>query len=391
MVKTLKDLDIKNKRVIIRCDFNVPYKNGKIIDDTRIIESIDTIKYCIDNNCKIILLSHKGRIKEEKDLKENTLKPVAKRLTKLLHRTVRFSHVTRGEELENMVSKLKNKQVLLIENTRYEDLNGKKESSNDKKLAKYWSKFGDVFINDAFGTIHRSHASNVGIANNLPSCVGLLVEKELNKLEELKNPERPFVLILGGKKVSDKIPMIENLIDKVDYILLGGGMANTFLSAESFNLGKSLIDEESIDFCKKMLKKYADKIVLPVDLKVNNKIDNNGKIEIKDITDFDEDDIALDIGSKTVKIYEDLLKTSKIVFWNGPLGIYEYSNFIQGTKEILNYLVDNDIKTILGGGDVVAAASILKLKDKVYHASTGGGATLEFLEGKTLEGLKAIK
>ncbi len=391
MVKTLKDLDIKNKRVIIRCDFNVPYKNGKIIDDTRIIESIDTIKYCIDNNCKIILLSHKGRIKEEKDLKENTLKPVAKRLTKLLHRTVRFSHVTRGEELENMVSKLKNKQVLLIENTRYEDLNGKKESSNDKKLAKYWSKFGDVFINDAFGTMHRSHASNVGIANNLPSCVGLLVEKELNKLEELKNPERPFVLILGGKKVSDKIPMIENLIDKVDYILLGGGMANTFLSAESFNLGKSLIDEESIDFCKKMLKKYADKIVLPVDLKVNNKIDNNGKIEIKDITDFDEDDIALDIGSKTVKIYEDILKTSKIVFWNGPLGIYEYSNFIQGTKEILNYLVDNDIKTILGGGDVVAAASILKLKDKVYHASTGGGATLEFLEGKTLEGLKAIK
>ena len=391
MVKTLKDLDIKNKRVIIRCDFNVPYKNGKIIDDTRIIESIDTIKYCIDNNCKIILLSHKGRIKEEKDLKENTLKPVAKRLTKLLHRTVRFSHVTRGEELESMVSKLKNKQVLLIENTRYEDLNGKKESSNDKKLAKYWSKFGDVFINDAFGTMHRSHASNVGIANNLPSCVGLLVEKELNKLEELKNPERPFVLILGGKKVSDKIPMIENLIDKVDYILLGGGMANTFLSAESFNLGKSLIDEESIDFCKKMLKKYADKIVLPVDLKVNNKIDNNGKIEIKDITDFDEDDIALDIGSKTVKIYEDILKTSKIVFWNGPLGIYEYSNFIQGTKEILNYLVDNDIKTILGGGDVVAAASILKLKDKVYHASTGGGATLEFLEGKTLEGLKAIK
>lgn len=390
-MKTIKDLNIDGKKVIIRCDFNVPIKDGKIVDDTRIKGALETIKYCLDRDCKVILLSHLGRVKEEADLKKNDLSPVASRLAELLKQDVLFSEETRGEELEDTINSMEEQDVLLIQNTRYEDLDGKKESGNDEELGKYWASLGDVFINDAFGTAHRAHASNVGIATHLPSAVGFLIEKELNALKELDKPTHPFVVILGGAKVSDKIGVIENLVHKADYLLIGGGMAFTFLKAQGLEIGKSLLDEENIDFCKKILNKYSDKIILPIDFAVTNEYTNDEKYRLKDIKDISKDEMGLDIGEKTIELFENILKDASIVMWNGPLGVYEFSKYKKGTDDLLKYLVDKDIKTILGGGDIVAAATTAKLKDKVYHASTGGGATLEYLEGKKLPGIEIIK
>ena len=391
MLTKLQNTDIKNKRVIIRCDFNVPIKDGKVLDDTRIYESIKTINYCLENNASVILMSHLGRIKEEKDLEENSLEPVSLVLSDILGKDVKFVSETHGKKFEEALKDISLGDVLLIENTRYEDLNGKKESGCDLELAKYWASFADVFVNDAFGTIHRSHASNVGIAKFIPSCVGFLVQKELKVLEELKKPEKPYVLILGGKKVSDKIGVLKKLLPKVDYLLVGGGMALTFLKAEGFLVGNSVVDYESIEFCRELLKKYEEKIVLPVDVRVNNQFKNYGKIRNTDITSIKDDEIALDVGPKTVKIYKNILANAKTVFWNGPLGVYEFSNFIVSTNDVLKFLIRKHIKTILGGGDVVASCALLGYKDKVYHASTGGGATLEFLEGKKLPGIVAIE
>lgn len=390
-MKSIVDLDILNKKVLIRCDFNVPIKDGKIVDDTRIKESLKTINYCIEKQAKIVLFSHLGRIKTEEDLKDKTLLPVSKRLSKLLGKKVIFINETRGKKLEDAVNKLTPGDVLLVENTRYEDLNGKKESKNDKELGEYWASLGDVFINDAFGTIHRAHASNVGIASNLESGVGFLVEKELNVLSSLKKAEKPFIVVLGGSKVNDKIGVIEKLIKKADYILIGGGMAFTFLQSEGFNIGSSIVDYDSLDFCSNILEKYPKKILLPVDFNVTTEYSNTSKNMIKDIASFEDDDMGLDIGPKTVEIYEKYLKKAKTVLWNGPLGVYEFSKYKKSTENIMKYLIDNKVKTILGGGDIVAAASLFKLKDKVYHASTGGGATLEYLEGKKLPGIEVIK
>lgn len=390
-MKSIVDLDISNKKVLIRCDFNVPIKDGKIVDDTRIKESLKTINYCIEKNAKIILFSHLGRIKTEEDLKDKTLLSVSKRLSKLLGKKVIFINETRGKKLEDAINKLAPGDVLLVENTRYEDLDGKKESKNDKELGKYWASLGDVFINDAFGTIHRAHASNVGIASNLESGVGFLVEKELNVLSSLKKAEKPFIVVLGGSKVNDKIGVIEKLIKKADYILIGGGMAFTFLQSEGFNIGSSIVDYDSLDFCSNILEKYPRKILLPVDFNVTTEYSNTSKNMIKDIASFEDDDMGLDIGPKTVEIYEKYLKNAKTVLWNGPLGVYEFSKYKKSTENIMKYLIDNKVKTILGGGDIVAAASLFKLKDKVYHASTGGGATLEYLEGKKLPGIEVIK
>lgn len=390
-MKSIVDLDISNKKVLIRCDFNVPIKDGKIVDDTRIKESLKTINYCIEKNAKIILFSHLGRIKTEEDLKDKTLLPVSKRLSKLLGKKVIFINETRGKKLEDAINKLTPGDVLLVENTRYEDLDGKKESKNDKELGKYWASLGDVFINDAFGTIHRAHASNVGIASNLESGVGFLVEKELNVLSSLKKAEKPFIVVLGGSKINDKIGVIEKLIKKADYILIGGGMAFTFLQSEGFNIGSSIVDYDSLDFCSNILEKYPRKILLPVDFNVTTEYSNTSKNMIKDIASFEDDDMGLDIGPKTVEIYEKYLKNAKTVLWNGPLGVYEFSKYKKSTENIMKYLIDNKVKTILGGGDIVAAASLFKLKDKVYHASTGGGATLEYLEGKKLPGIEVIK
>lgn len=390
MMKTVKDIDIENKKVLIRCDFNIPIKEGKIIDDTRIKESLDTINYCLEKNCKIILFSHLGRVKEKKDLEKNNLKPVAKKLEKLLNKKVKFINETRGKKLETAIDNMQSQDIVLVQNTRYEDLDGNKESKNDKELGKYWASFGDVFINDAFGTLHRAHASNVGIATYLPSAIGLLVEKELNALSTLKCPDRPFVVILGGSKVEDKIGVIKKLVTKADKILIGGGMAFTFLQAEGFDVGNSIVDKNNLDFCNELIEKYPEKIILPVDVMTSKEYSNTIPIE-KDITELEYNDMGLDIGTKTIKIFKKHLKDAKIVLWNGPLGVYEFPNYKKSTTSILKYLAKNNIKTILGGGDIVAAASISKTKDKLYHASTGGGATLEYLEEKTLPGLEIIK
>ena len=389
MKKTVKDLNIDNKKVIIRCDFNVPLKEGKITDDTRIIKSLPTIKYCLENNSKIILMSHLGRVKTEEDKTKNDLSVVAKRLSELLDKNVTFVNSTRGEELEQAVSNMQDRDIVLMQNTRYEDLDGKKESGCDMSLAKYWASLGDIFINDAFGTLHRAHASNVGISTYLPSCVGLLVEKELNALSYLFNPDRPFMIILGGAKVSDKIGLIENLLPKCDKILIGGGMAFTFLKAEGYNIGNSLLDEESLDFCKKILKENEDKIILPVDVACNDKYEDT-KGSVKDITEITDNEMGLDIGPNTVNIFKNNLSNAKTVMWNGPLGVYEFKNFVLGTNDVLTYLTEINAKTVLGGGDIVAAASSCNVTDKLYHISTGGGATLEYLEGKDLPGLKNI-
>lgn len=390
-MKTIRDFDLNDKKVLIRCDFNVPMKDGKIVDNTRIIGALPTIQYAIDHNAKVILLSHLGRIKEEADLAKNDLSPVAEELAELLKKDILFSEKTRGEELEATIDSMQDGDVLLIQNTRYEDLDGKKESKNDPELGRYWASLGDLFVNDAFGTIHRAHASNVGIASNLDSCIGFLIEKELNALSILDNPEHPFVVIMGGAKVADKIGVIENLVTKADKILIGGGMAFTFLKAKNIEIGKSLLDEENIDFCKKMLEKYADKIELPIDVAVTNEYTNDEKYRTKSVDNISNDEMGLDIGPETVEKYKKILDTARVVIWNGPLGVYEFDKYKKGTDDILKFIVENNIKTILGGGDIVAAASNAGLKDKVYHASTGGGATLEYLEGKKLPGLEAIK
>lgn len=390
-MKTIKDMNLNNKKVLIRCDFNVPMKEGKIVDDTRITAALPTIKYALEQNAKVVLFSHLGRVKEEGDLEKNNLAPVAKRLEELLGKKVTFVPTTRGEELENAINNMKEKDIVLIQNTRYEDLNGKKESKNDPELGSYWASLGDVFVNDAFGTIHRAHASNVGIASHLDSCIGFLIEKELNALKELDNPEHPFVVVLGGAKVADKIGVIENLVKKADKILIGGGMAFTFLKAEGYEIGTSLLDEENIEFCKKMVTDYPNKIVLPVDVAVTTEYSENEEYHTKDISDIEYNEMGLDIGPKTQELFENYLKDAKVAVWNGPLGVYEFKKYKQGTDNLLQFIVDNNIKIILGGGDIVAAASTSGFKDKVYHASTGGGATLEYLEGKTLPGLEAIK
>lgn len=390
-MKTIKDMDLNNKKVIIRCDFNVPIKEGKIIDDTRIKASLETINYCLEHNAKVILMSHLGRVKEEADLAKNDLKPVAERLSTLLNKEVKFIPVTRGEALENAINEMQPQDVILMQNTRYEDLDGKKESSNDVELGTYWASLGEIFINDAFGTIHRAHASNVGIATHLPSAFGFLIEKELTALKALDNPEHPFVVVLGGAKVKDKIGVIENLVTKADKILIGGGMAFTFLKAEGFNIGTSLLDEESLDFCTEMLSKHSDKIILPVDVAVTTEYSETEEYKVKDINELAYNEMGLDIGLKTLEIFEKNLLSAKIVVWNGPLGVYEFNKYKESTDKLLKYLVENNIKTILGGGDIVAAASTAGYKDKVYHTSTGGGATLEYLEGKELPGIVAVK
>lgn len=390
-MKTIKDMNLNNKKVLIRCDFNVPMKEGKIVDDTRITAALPTIKYALEQNAKVVLFSHLGRVKEEGDLEKNNLAPVAKRLEELLGKKVTFVPTTRGEELENAINNMQEKDIVLVQNTRYEDLEGKKESKNDPELGSYWASLGDVFVNDAFGTIHRAHASNVGIASHINSCIGFLIEKELNALKELDNPEHPFVVVLGGAKVADKIGVIENLVKKADKILIGGGMAFTFLKAEGYEIGTSLLDEENIDFCKKMVTDYPNKIVLPVDVAVTTEYSENEEYHTKDISDIEYNEMGLDIGPKTQELFENYLKDAKVAVWNGPLGVYEFKKYKQGTDNLLQFVVDNNIKIILGGGDIVAAASTSGFKDKVYHASTGGGATLEYLEGKTLPGLEAIK
>ena len=392
MKKTIRDYDLSGKKVIIRVDFNVPIKDGKITDDNRIKASLETINYAINNNAKVILMSHLGRIKTEEDKIKNTLEPVALRLSELLDKEIIFVDETRGKILEDAISELKPGEILLMENTRFEDLNNKAESSNSEELGKYWASLGDIYINDAFGTSHRSHASNVGIASNLPNGIGFLIEKEIKEIEQtLKNPQRPFTVILGGSKVKDKIGVIENLVNIADYILIGGAMAYTFLKASGIEIGSSLLDEESIDFCKNILKKYSDKIILPIDSV--NALEISDEVTPREcfINEIKENEIGLDIGYNTVKLFKQYLQKSKTIIWNGPLGYFEIEAFSNGTKKICEVLKDIDAKKIVGGGDTGAAIIEFGYKDSVSFISTGGGASLEMLEGKKLPGIEIIE
>lgn len=385
-MKTIEDYNLLGKKVLIRVDFNVPIKDGIITDDNRIKESLETINYAINNGAKVILFSHLGRIKEEADLAKNDLLPVSKRLSELLGKEVIFINKTRGKELEEAINNMQNGDVLLVQNTRYEDLDGKRESSNDSELGKYWASLGDIFINDAFGTSHRAHASNVGIASYLPSGIGFLIRKELNNmLPVINNPDHPFTVILGGSKVSDKIGVIDNLIDKCDYLLIGGGMAYTFLKSMGKNIGKSLCEDDYLDYCKKLLDK-TDKIILPVDNVVSNSLES----DTCHITDkINDDEMGLDIGPKTIELFKEFIKKSKTIVWNGPMGVFENKLYQSGTKGICESF-DNNQVVIIGGGDSASAVINFGYQDKVSHISTGGGASLELLEGKVLPGIEVI-
>lgn len=391
MKKTIRDFDLYNKKVIIRVDFNVPIKDGIITDDNRIKESLPTINYALEHGAKVILMSHLGRIKCKEDLEKNNLEIVSNRLSDLLNKNVIFCNETRGINLENSIANMKQDDIILMQNTRYEDLDGKKESSNDEELGKYWASLGDIFINDAFGTCHRAHASNVGISTYLPSGIGFLVEKELKSFDSvINNPEHPFTVILGGSKVSDKIGVTLNLVKKADYILIGGGMSFTFLRAKGYNIGKSLLEEDSIAFCTNILNDYPNKIIIPIDIVETNEISNNSNYNITDVSKIDENKIGVDIGPKTIALFKEYIEKSKLVVWNGPVGIFEYDHFANGTKELCKILSSLDATTIIGGGDTAAAVIKYGYKDKVTHVSTGGGASLELLEGKNLPGIEAI-
>ena len=392
MKKSIKDLNLENKKVIIRVDFNVPIKDGRITDDNRIRESLETINYALDNNAKVIILSHLGRVKSEDDKKGKSLLPVAERLSELLNKEVKFIKDTRSNYLTNEVNNMKEKDIILIENTRFEDVNGSLESKNNEELAKYWASLGDVFINDAFGTLHRAHASNVGIASILPSAVGFLVEKELVMLDTCVNvKDRPFVVIMGGAKVHDKINVIDSLIKKADYLIAGGGIANTFLKAKGYDLKKSLVDLESIDYCKDLLNKYSDKIILPVDGYSSSEYMDGLEVIYNDLDNIKDNQMVLDVGPKSIENFKPILEKAKLVFLNGPLGVSEFKNFEYGTKELLKILNDINSKVVIGGGDSAAAAIRFGYKNSFDHISTGGGASLELIEGKELPGIKVIE
>lgn len=389
--QTVRDLDLAGKKVLMRADFNVPHKDGKITNDNRIVAALPTIEYILDQGGKLIVFSHLGRIKTEEDKAKNSMKPVAKRLSELLGKDVQFIEATRGEELENAIDDLQEGEVLMFENTRYEDLDGKKESKNDPELGKYWASLGDVYVNDAFGTAHREHASNVGIASHLESGVGFLIEKEINYIGgAVDNPERPFVAILGGAKVSDKIGVIENLLDKADRVLIGGGMAYTFFKAQGKEIGNSLLEEDKVDLAKSIIDKAGDKLLLPVDTVVAPEFDNDAPRTVVE-GDIPADQEGLDIGPKTVELFTEALQGAKTVVWNGPMGVFELPNFAKGTEALCEALAHlEDAKTIIGGGDSATAAQQLGYEDKISHISTGGGASLEYLEGKVLPGIAAI-
>ncbi len=391
--KVVTDLDVKGKKVLMRVDFNVPMKNGVITDDNRIREALPTIKYVIDNGGKAIVFSHLGRIKTAEDKLTNTLAPVAKRFEELVGKTVKFIPETRGKALEDAINQMQNGDILMFENTRFEDLEGKKESGNDPELGKYWASLGDVFVNDAFGTAHRAHASNVGIASNIAeTAAGFLLEKEIKFIGgAVDNPVRPFVAILGGSKVSDKIGVIESLIEKADKILVGGGMMFTFLAALGKNVGASKCEADKLDLAKDLLTKASGKIVLPVDTVVTTEFSNDTPFQTVSVNDIKEGQMGLDIGPETLKEFTNIISTAKTVVWNGPMGVFEMSNYAKGTVGICEALANlNNATTIIGGGDSAAAAIQFGYASKVSHISTGGGASLEYLEGKTLPGVACV-
>ncbi|MFV0288784.1 MAG: phosphoglycerate kinase [Mycoplasmatales bacterium] len=392
--KTLKDIDVKGKNVLVRVDFNVPLKDGVITDDNRIVQALPTIKYLVENEAKVILFSHLGKVKEEADKTSLTLKPVAQDLETKLGQTVKFVAQTRGEELEKSISTLNTGEILMFENTRFEDVDGKKESKNDTELGKYWASLGEgIFVNDAFGTAHRAHASNVGIASNCEySVAGFLLEKEIEFIGGVvSNPKRPLVAILGGAKVSDKIGVIKNLLTTADHVLVGGGMMFTFLKAQGKEIGNSLCEEDKLDLAKELLELGKDKLILPVDTVLAKEFSNDTEIKEVSLENIENGFMGLDVGPKTVEKFDAIIKEAATVVWNGPMGVFEMSNFAKGTIGVCKSIAANkEAITIIGGGDSAAAAISLGYADDFTHISTGGGASLEYLEGKQLPGIVCL-
>ncbi len=392
---TVKDVDLKGKKVLVRVDFNVPVKDGVITNDNRITAALPTIKYILEQGGRAILFSHLGRVKEEADKEGKSLAPVAADLAAKLEQEVKFiPGVTRGAELEAAVNALEDGQVLLVENTRFEDVDGKKESKNDPELGKYWASLGDgIFVNDAFGTAHRAHASNVGISANVEKAVaGFLLENEIAYIQEaVETPERPFVAILGGSKVSDKIGVIENLLEKADKVLIGGGMTYTFYKAQGIEIGNSLVEEDKLDVAKALLEKANGKLILPVDSKEANAFADYTEVKDTEGEAVDPGFLGLDIGPKSIAKFDEALTGAKTVVWNGPMGVFENPDFQAGTIGVMDAIVKQPgVKSIIGGGDSAAAAINLGRADKFSWISTGGGASMELLEGKVLPGLAAL-
>jgi phosphoglycerate kinase len=392
--KTVRDIEIKGKKVLIRVDFNVPQKDGEITDENRIVQALPTIKYVLEHGGKAIVFSHLGRIKKEEDKAKNSLSIVADRLSEHLDMPVRFIPETRGEALEKAIDELENGQILMFENTRYEDLDGKKESKNDPELGRYWASLGDVFVNDAFGTAHREHASNVGIAAHVKETVaGFLLEKEIRFIGgTLENPDRPLVAILGGAKVSDKIGVIRNLLKVADHILIGGGMAYTFFKALGYEVGTSLLETDKVELAKELLTEAEGKILLGKDVVTAKTFDQDSEKNIRKVTEMPADEMGMDIGPETIELFTKHLKDARTVIWNGPLGVFEFPRFAVGTKAIAQTLagLKDQLTTIIGGGDSAAAVIQFGLADDFTHISTGGGASLEYLEGKVLPGIDCV-
>ena len=395
MKKSIKDLgNLQGKTVLMRVDFNVPLKDGEITNDNRITAALPTIEYALNQGAKVVAFSHLGRVKEEADKASKSLAPVAKRLSELLGKEVKFVPETRGAELEAAVKELKDGEILMFENTRFEDVDGKKESKNDPELAKYWASLGDVYVNDAFGTAHRAHASNVGIASNIGegnSASGFLVDKEIKFIGgAVDNPERPLVAILGGAKVSDKIAVIENLLGKADKVIIGGGMAYTFMKAQGKEIGKSLCENDKVDYARELMEKAGDKLILPVDTVVAKEFSNDAPSRVAE-HDIQPDEEGLDIGPKSVELFKNTLQGAKTVIWNGPMGVFEMPNFAKGTIGVCEAIAHLEgATTIIGGGDSATAAISLGYAEKFSHISTGGGASLEYLEGKVLPGIDSL-
>lgn len=389
--KTIRDIDVSGKKVLVRCDFNVPLdkETGEIIDNRRIRAAIPTIKYLLDNNAKIILCSHLGRPKGEFNLKYS-LRPVAEEISKLLNKEVKLAKDVIGEDAVNLSSNIKEGEIVLLENVRFH----KEEEENNPEFAKKLASFADIYVNDAFGTAHRAHASTAGVADYLPAVSGFLIEKELEFLgSSLENPERPFVAILGGAKVSDKIGVIENLLDKVDTLLIGGGMAYTFYKAQGHNIGTSICEEDKLELANEILEKAKQKevkLLLPIDNHISSEYSNEAEDRFVEEQEIPEGFMGLDIGPKTINLFCEIIKDAKTVLWNGPLGVTEFTKFEEGTKKIAKALAESKAVTIIGGGDSAAAIEKMGLADKMTHISTGGGASLEFLEGKILPGIACL-
>ncbi len=392
--KTVRDISVEGKKVLIRVDFNVPMQDGLITDDNRIIAALETINYVLNQGGKAILFSHLGRVETAEDKKNQTLLPVAKRLEELLGKKVLFIPETRGQELEKAIQGLKNGEVLMFENTRFEDIEGKKESKNNPELGAYWASLGDVFVNDAFGTAHRAHASNVGIASNIKETVaGFLLEKEIEFIgNTISNPERPLVAVLGGAKVSDKINVIKKLLEVADHVIITGAMAYTFYLAQGYEVGTSKVERDKVALALELLALAKDKIVLGEDVVTAKAFDKNSERNIRLKSEIPADEMGMDVGPKTLERYFTYLEKAKTVIWNGPLGVFEFPRFADGTKNFALKLVSlkNQTKTIIGGGDSAAAVIQFGLEDGFAHISTGGGASLEYLEGKILPGIACV-